>query len=63
MVKVTPRDCDAYKDEDPAMARCWLVEAQTSPRPGSTVGAGSGTFFYQREDGTLVGPDGPLVGP
>ena len=61
-VSVTSVDCGGHKDADPAMARCWLVDAQTSPPPGSTEGAGSGGFYYQRDDGTLVGPDGPLVG-
>ena len=32
------------------------------PLPARPGGGGSGAYYYQRDDGTLVGPDGPLVG-
>ena len=40
-VTVTPVVRSGHEEDDPAMARCWLVDAQTSPPPGTTGGAGS----------------------
>ena len=54
IVTVTPTACDGH-DEDPAMARCWNVNGRTA------AGVNAGAFYYQREDGTLVGPEGPLA--
>ena len=54
-VTVTPTACDGHEGEDPAMARCWNVNGRTA------VGVSAGAFYYQREDGTLVGPQGVLV--
>lgn len=54
-VTVTPTACDGHEGEDPAMARCWNVNGRTA------VGVRAGAFYYQRGDGTLVGPQGALV--
>ena len=58
-VKVTPFDCAAVRE--PAMARCWVVEAVSETGHGAGEWLGD-LYYYQRVDGTLLREDGAVIG-
>lgn len=64
IVKITvgPGDCGAVERPDPAIARCWAVEASTAGLADGSGRSGIRWVYSQHVDGSLFDGDGQIVG-